>query len=74
MIDPARRDVVIDTIDPRDPREHSLRGYAMFGYAMHLLGLFTVIGFIPFFILAQLWFAYRMIKGWLRVADRRAVS
>ncbi len=124
MADPTRRDVVIDTIDPRDPREHSLRGYAMFGYAMHLLGLFTVVGFIvgliiayikrddargtiyeshfrwqtrsfwwfvlwfvlllvptlltigfvPFFVVAQVWFAYRMIKGWLRVVDRRAVG
>ena len=121
MAEPAGRDVVIDTIDPRD---HSLRGYAMFAYAMHLLGLFTVVGFIvgliiayikrddargtiyeshfrwqtrsfwwfvlwfvlllvptlltigfvPFFVVAQVWFAYRMIKGWLRVVDRRAVG
>ncbi len=109
---------------PASPREESLRKYAIFGYAMHLLGLFTIIGFvvglivayvkredavgtifeshfrwqtrsfwwfvlwfvvllvptlltigfIPFFLLAQLWFAYRMIKGWLRVVDRRSIG
>ncbi len=105
------------------PSEESLRKYAMLSYAMHLLGLITVIGFIvglilayikredahgtiyeshfawqmrsfwwgllwfvllmiptaltlflvPFFVIAQIWFAYRMIKGWLRLNDGRAV-
>lgn len=104
-------------------REASLHKYAMLGYALHLLGLVTVIGFIaglilayikrddalgtiyeshfrwqtrsfwwfvlwfvllliptavtlfvvPFFIVAQIWFAYRMIKGWLRMNDGRAM-
>jgi uncharacterized membrane protein len=106
------------------PQQDSLRKYAMLGYAMHLLGLVSIIGFvigliitwikrddaagtvylshfnwqsrsfwwfvlwfvllliptlltigfIPFFILAQVWFAYRMIKGWMRLNDGREVA
>lgn len=106
---------------PGGAREASLHRYAMLGYALHLLGLVTVIGFVvglilayikredargtiyeshfrwqtrsfwwfvlwfvllmiptaltlfvvPFFIVAQVWFAYRMIKGWLRMNDAR---
>ncbi len=101
--------------------DESLRKYAMLGYAMHLLGLVSVvgfviglilayikigdardtvyashfawqtrsfwwfllwfvlllvptlltIGFVPFFVIAQVWFAYRMIKGWMRLNDGR---
>jgi len=104
-------------------RLESLRKYAMLGYAMHLLGLVSIIGFVvglilayleredargtfyeshfawqtrsfwwfllwfvlllvptvltigfvPFFVIAQVWFAYRMIKGWLRLNDGRAI-
>ncbi|MGD9944414.1 MAG: DUF4870 family protein [Burkholderiaceae bacterium] len=104
-------------------REVSLRKYAMLGYAMHLLGLISLIGFviglilayikrsdavgtlyeshfrwqtrsfwwfvfwfvllmvptlltigfIPFFVIAQIWFAYRMIKGWMRLNDERSI-
>jgi uncharacterized membrane protein len=104
-------------------RDESLRKYAMLGYALHLLGLVSIIGFVvglivayvkrddargtvyeshfrwqtrsfwwallwfallmiptlltigfvPFFVIAQVWFAYRMIKGWLRLNDGRAV-
>jgi uncharacterized membrane protein len=38
-----------------------------------LVPTLLTIGFVPFFVVAQVWFAYRMIKGWLRVADRRPV-
>lgn len=104
--------------------EESLRRFAIFGYAAHLVGLVTIVGFIvglifayikredargtiyeshfrwqtrsfwwfvlwfvlllaptvltlgfiPFFIIAQVWLAYRMIKGWLRAVDRRAIA
>lgn len=108
--------------------EQSLRKYAMLGYALHLFGLVSIIGFIiglivayvkrddargtvyeshfrwqtrsfwwlvfwmiatfvPFLILTVLtlglahflfaipwvWFAYRMIKGWLRLNDGRPI-
>ena len=112
-----------DTIIIRSDADESLRKYAMLGYAMHLFGLISVIGFVvglilayikredargtfyeshfvwqtrsfwwgllwfallliptvltigfvPFFVIAQVWFAYRMIKGWLRLNDGRAV-
>lgn len=112
-----------DTITVRSNADESLRKYAMLGYAMHLFGLISVIGFVvglilayikredargtfyeshfvwqtrsfwwgllwfallliptlltigfvPFFVIAQVWFAYRMIKGWLRLNDGRAV-
>lgn len=110
-------------VDLNAAREESLRKYAMLGYAMHLLGLVSIIGFVvglilayikredargtvyeshfawqtrsfwwfalwfvlllvptvltigfvPFFVSAQVWFAYRMIKGWLRLNDGRAI-
>lgn len=110
--------VIIDSA-----REESLKKYAMLGYAMHLLGLISLIGFViglilayikrsdavgtvyeshfawqtrsfwwfvlwfilllvptaltigfvPFFVIAQVWFAYRMIKGWLRLNDGRSI-
>jgi len=28
---------------------------------------------VPFFVIAQIWFAYRMIKGWLRLNDGRPI-
>lgn len=112
-----------DIVEADVARVESLRKYAMLGYALHLLGLVTVIGFVaglilayikredargtlyeshfawqtrsfwwgllwfvlllvptvltigfvPFFVIAQIWFAYRMIKGWLRLNDGRAV-
>lgn len=110
----------------RSDADESLRKYAMLGYAMHLFGLISVIGFlwlliprvhqargrarhvdqshfvwqtrsfwwgllwfallliptlltigfVPFFVIAQVWFAYRMIKGWLLTErrPRRAVG
>lgn len=110
-------------VDLNAAREESLRKYAMLGYAMHLLGLISIIGFVvgliiayikredargtvyeshfrwqtrsfwwallwfvlllvptmltigfvPFLVLAQIWFAYRMIKGWMRLNDGRAI-
>lgn len=35
-------------------REESLRNYAMLGYAMHLLGLVSIIGFVVGLILAYI--------------------
>ncbi|MCM5570620.1 hypothetical protein M6I34_08875 [Burkholderiaceae bacterium FT117] len=108
----------------RSAEEESLRKYAMLGYAMHLFGLVSIVGFVvglivawikrddaagtvyyshfawqsrsfwwfllwfvlllvptlitvgfvPFFVLAQIWFAYRMIKGWMRLNDDREVA
>jgi uncharacterized membrane protein len=108
----------------RTPEHESLHKYAMLGYAMHLFGLVSIIGFlvglvicwvkrddaagtvyeshfswqnrsfwwfllwfvlsmiptlltafiIPFFVIAQAWFGYRMIKGWIRLNDDRLIS
>ena len=102
----------------------SLRKYAMLGYAMHLFGLVSIIGFVialiivwikrddavgtvyyshfrwqnrsfwwfllwlvllliptaltlfvvPFYVLAMVWFGYRMIKGWIRLNEGREVG
>ena len=65
-------------------REASLHKYAMLGYALHLLGLVTVIGFIAgipavitfgvlsFLMLVPiLWYLYRMIRGLLAALDGR---
>ncbi|MFO1299224.1 MAG: hypothetical protein U1F17_02315 [Burkholderiaceae bacterium] len=112
-----------NAVDLDAARRESLRKYAMLGYAMHLLGLISIIGFVvgliiayikrddargtvyeshfrwqtrsfwwallwfvlllvptmltigfvPFFVIAQIWFAYRMIKGWMRLNDGRAI-
>ena len=42
-------------------------------FALLLIPTVLTIGFVPFFVIAQVWFAYRMIKGWLRLNDGRAV-
>lgn len=112
-----------DIVEADVARVESLRKYAMLGYAMHLLGLVSIIGFVvglilayikredargtlyeshfawqtrsfwwfalwfvlllvptvltiglvPFFVIAQVWLAYRMIKGWMRLNDGRAI-
>ena len=43
-------------------------------FVVLLVPTLLTIGFVPFFVVAQVWFAYRMIKGWLRVVDRREVG
>lgn len=112
-----------NAVTVRSPEHESLRKYAMLGYAMHLFGLVSIIGFvvglivtwikredaagtvyyshfawqsrsfwwfllwfvlllvptlitvgfIPFFVIAQVWFAYRMIKGWMRLNEDREI-
>lgn len=111
-------------ITVRTAEDESLRKYAMLGYAMHLFGLVSIIGFVigliitwvkrddaagtpyashfawqtrsfwwfllwfvllmiptlitffvvPFFLLAQIWFGYRMVKGWIRLNEDREVA
>lgn len=113
-----------DVITVRSAEHESLRKYAMLGYAMHLFGLISIIGFIvgliitwikredaagtvylshfawqsrsfwwfvlwflllmiptmltvgfiPFFLIAQVWFGYRMIKGWMRLNQDRQIG
>lgn len=113
-----------DVITVRSAEHESLRKYAMLGYAMHLFGLISIIGFIvgliiawikredaagtiyvshfawqsrsfwwfvlwflllmiptvltvgfiPFFLIAQIWFGYRMIKGWMRLNQDRVIG
>lgn len=38
--------------------------------ALGFIGAFFVVGF-PILIAAAIWYAYRIIKGWLRLNDRK---
>ncbi|MFP5405160.1 MAG: DUF4870 family protein [Gammaproteobacteria bacterium] len=46
----------------------------LFWFLLLLIPTFLTIGFIPFFLIAQVWFAYRMIKGLVRLSENREVS
>ena len=43
-------------------------------FVLLLIPTFLTIGFVPFFVIAQVWFAYRMIKGWLRMNEGRPIQ
>lgn len=45
----------------------------VFWFIVALLPTMLTIGFIPFFVLPQIWFGYRMIKGWIRLSEGREV-
>ncbi len=43
-------------------------------FVLLLIPTFLTIGFIPFFLIAQVWFAYRMIKGLVRLGENREMG